>query len=217
VSVSPMALLEQREQRLSVERLSRYRYAVGGDLAAAFALYEWNAKMGSAFWTTLGHVEVLVRNAMHQRLAMWSAQAYGDESRWYLDPGHVFSTKTLKSIEMARANAAKDGRPETPGGVVAELTFGFWRFLLIRAYDQSLWKPCLRHVWPGQSQRRTVHEPFEKLHNLRNRIAHHEPIYRLPLRDLHTAALTLATWTCPHTAAWIRSECEVLATLDARP
>jgi hypothetical protein len=74
------------ERRLSAERLAPYRVARGGDLAAALALYEWNAEMSGAFGTTLGH------------------------------------------IAKARQRATRNGRPETPGRVVAELNLGFWRF-----------------------------------------------------------------------------------------
>ncbi|SDY23732.1 Abi-like protein [Micromonospora pattaloongensis] len=204
------------EQRFSLERLSKYREAVGGDLQDAFVLYEWNAKMAATFWTTLGHVEVLVRNAMHQRLTEWSTETYS-EPRWYLDPGNVFTVKGRETIENARKTAIMKNRRETPGRVVAELTFGFWRFLLISAYDRSLWKPCLRHVWPGQSLRQAVNEPFGELLDLRNRIAHHEPIYNRPLQNLHEKALTLAEWTCPETAEWIRSRCDVLSVLKTRP
>jgi len=40
-----------------------------------------------------------------------------------------------------------------PGKVVAELSFGFWRFLLARRYTASLW-PALRPGFPVPTQRR---------------------------------------------------------------
>ncbi|WP_239147187.1 Abi family protein [Paractinoplanes tereljensis] len=204
------------EERLSPERFSGYRAAVGGDLAAAVELYDWNARMGATFWSTLGHVEVLVRNAMHQRLAAWSGQRYG-EPRWYLDPGNVLTPKTLQAIRAARDNATRNRRPETPGRVIAELSFGFWRFLLISSYDRSLWKPCLSQIWTGQSRRQSVYDVFDRLNDLRNRIAHHEPVYNRPIAALHADALRLAEWTCPATAKWIESRCGVLGVLRTRP
>ncbi|UWZ50092.1 Abi family protein [Dactylosporangium matsuzakiense] len=204
------------ERRLSPDRLAPYRQDVGGDLRKAFELYEWNARMGATFWRTLGHVEVLVRNAMHDQLTTWSLQQHG-ESRWYLDPGGIFTDKTTESIEAAVQKLRAKRRDETTGRVVAELSWGFWRFLLISSYDRSLWLPCLRHAWPAHSLRQTLYDPMDRLNDLRNRIAHHEPIYNRPLRDLHTTALTLAEWTCPATAEWIRAQCEVLDMLKTRP
>ncbi|WP_213007459.1 Abi family protein [Paractinoplanes toevensis] len=92
------------EERLSPERLSGYRAAVGGDRTAAIELYDWNARLSATFWSTLGHVEILVRNAMHQRLATWSGQTYG-EPRWYLDPGNVLTPESRQTIRTARDNA----------------------------------------------------------------------------------------------------------------
>jgi hypothetical protein len=203
------------QQRFSVERLGTYQAAVGGDLDQAVALYEWNATMSGAFWITLGHVEVLVRNAMHRQLTDWSTRTYR-EPRWYLDPGRVLDERRHQQIAKAREQATRDRRQETPGRVVAELTFGFWPFLLTRTYDRSLW-PHLRGAWPGQRLRRDVHGPLADLHELRNRIGHHEPIYNRPLKELHTKALDLACWTCPDTGAWIASRCQVLAVLQTRP
>ena len=212
----PEATAQLLEQRLSPERLGPYRAAVGGNLDRAVALYEWNAKVSGALWITLGHVEVLVRNAMHQQLTQWSARTH-QEPRWYLDPGGVLISKSRETISEARRRATLNGRRlETPGRVVAELSLGFWRYLLISSYDRSLW-PCLRNAWPNKRLRREVHDPLAELHDLRNRIAHHEPIYNRPLRQLHTKALDLAAWTCPDTAAWIASRSEVLTVLSTRP
>lgn len=203
------------QQRFSPERLGPYQAAVRGDLTQAVALYEWNAKMSGTFWITLGHVEVLIRNAMHQQLTAWSTRQHR-EPRWYLDPAGVLDSRRRDEIAEARRRATRDGRKETPGGVVAELTFGFWRYLLTSSYDRSLW-PHLRNAWPGKQLRREVQGPVTDLHELRNRIAHHEPIYYRPLKELHTKALDLASWTCPDTATWITAQCEVLTILDTRP
>ena len=204
------------ERRFSRERLEPYRMAVGGNLYKAIELYEWNAAIGAAFWVTLGHVEVLVRNAMHESLAVWSKSNHADE-RWYLDHGGVLTSRTLTDIGKARERARSRKRLESPGGVVSGLTLGFWRYLLTSPYERSLWMPCLRHVWPDQALRRDVHDPLEKLHELRNRIAHQEPIYNRNLDELHVAALGVARWTCPETASWIEDCCDVRRMLQFRP
>ncbi|MFI0794977.1 hypothetical protein ACH4OY_20150 [Micromonospora rubida] len=203
------------KQRFSPERLGAYQTAVGGDIDQAVTLYEWNATVSGAFWITLGHVEVLIRNALHQRLTDWSSRIY-QEPRWYLDPGRVLDDRRHQQIAKAREQATRDGRQETPGRVVAELTFGFWPFLLTSSYDRSLW-PHLRDAWPSKNLRRDIHRPLAELHDLRNRIGHHEPIYNRPLVDLHTKALDLACWTCPGTGAWIAARCQVLTILQTRP
>ena len=61
--------------------------------------------------------------------------------------------------------------------------------------------------------RRDVHDAVRDLHLLRNRIAHHEPIYNRPLTVLHTLALTTAGWICPTTEQWISTRSRVPALL----
>ena len=101
---------------------------------------------------------------------------------------------------------------------MAELPFGFWRFLLSSRYERTLWLPCLRDAFPGirgRGMRRDVHDAMRDLHLLRNRIAHHEPIHNRPLLELHAVALTTAGWICPTTRRWIAARSRVPALLAA--
>jgi hypothetical protein len=139
------AELATLERRVSVERLGPYRQASGGDLATAVALYEWNAAVSAALGTTLGHLEVLLRNTLHDELTAWSTRQFS-EPRWYLNPTGFLFGEAIDDIAKARARATRDGRLETPGRVVAELNLGFWRFLLSRRYDRGLWHPCLHRA-----------------------------------------------------------------------
>jgi hypothetical protein len=216
VGGNPAVDLSLLEQRLSVERLAPYRNAMGGELGGAIALYEWNTEVAAAFWATLGDVEVLVRNAMHEQLTRWSTLTHR-EPRWYLDPGHVFTPEAQRVIEDARRYATKHGRRESSGRVVAELAIGFWRYLLASRYDRSLWRTCLWRAFPGQGLRRRVHDGLAQLHLLRNRIAHHEPIHNRPLQELHQTALTVASWVCPETGGWIEGRSTIEFLFAERP
>jgi hypothetical protein len=205
------------ERRISVERLAPYRAATAGDLMRAVSLYEKNTELSAAFWIVLCDLEVLVRNAMHEELTHWSIGRYGRPD-WYLDHGEVFNEQTMSDIDAARHHVAANGRPETPGRVVAELPLGFWRFLLSGRYERSLWLPCLRDAFPGidgRGMRRDVHEAMRELHLLRNRIAHHEPIHNRPLGMLHERALTVAEWICPVTRQWMAGRSRVPSLLSA--
>jgi hypothetical protein len=201
------------ERRISAERLAPYRAAVAGDLLGAVSLYEKNTELSAAFWAVLCDLEILVRNAMHDKLTAWSVARYGQPG-WYLGHGDVFNVQTAGDIDMARRHLAANGRPETPGRVVAELPLGFWRFLLSSRYERSLWLPCLRGAFPGiqgRGMRRDVHDAMRELHLLRNRIAHHEPIHNRPLGRLHDLTLTAAGWVCPVTRQWMADRSRVPA------
>ncbi len=201
-------------ERLSRERLGSYGASAG--LAQAITLYEWNSEMACAWWGVIGDVEVILRNAMHEQLSRWSLERFG-EPRWYLDPGDVFSDETRSVIARARRRATAGGGPELPGRVVAELSLGFWRFLLAVRYERTLWRVCLHRALPGAGLRRRAHDAVHGLHGLRNRIAHHEPIHNRPLAALHVDALTIAGWVCPVTAGWIGDRSRVPVLLAGQP
>ncbi|MBO0805086.1 MAG: hypothetical protein J2P25_18675 [Nocardiopsaceae bacterium] len=204
------------ERRISAERLAPYRQAVRGDVARALDLYQWNAQAGAAFWVVLGHLEILLRNAMHDQLTVLSRSRHGSPI-WYLGLSGLFSSEACRAIADARRQATSSGRPETPGRVIAEIPIGFWRYLLASRYERTLWRTCLYRSFPGQGRRRAVHDKLARIHRLRNRIAHHEPIHNRPLESLHDDILLVAGWICPVTRTWIDRQSTVRQVLSQRP
>jgi hypothetical protein len=204
-------------RRLSPERLGPYVIATGRDPAAALDLYVWNSDVSTALAATIGHVEVVLRNAIHQNLSGWSARRFG-EPRWYLDPGRLLQPREAEDIRVARRHARQGGRHvETPGRVVAELNFGFWRFLLSNHYDTTLWRDTLHQAFPGQRRRRPIHEAVDLLRLSRNRLAHHEPMFNRPVADIRITALQLTDWICPVTRDWIERHCRTAQVLGRPP
>lgn len=202
---------------LSPERLGPYLRTCGGDRNVALSLYEWNAEVSAALWSVLAHTEVVLRNALHGELSGWSTQVYAGPT-WYVAGGQHFRPQALDDISTARIRATKTGKPETPGRVVAELSFGFWRYLLGRSYDGTLWRWCLANAFPYHNgSRGPVSKVAGRLHEVRNRIAHHEPIHGRRI-DLDLAdALRLAGWISPVARDWIRSTSRVDDVLAAKP
>ena len=92
-----------------------------------------------------------------------------------------------EQIERA-VREAGPGAP--PGKVIAELMFGFWRYLSTAAHHDALWIPYLHAAFAPGTSRRAVDRPVGQLHQLRNRIAHHEPLLR---RNSATDVLSLTT------------------------
>ncbi len=202
--------------RLSPERLSSYVVAGGGDIASALDLYVWNSALSASLGTTIGHVEVVLRNAIHESLTAWSTRRF-DEPRWYLDPGGLFQSRQIDAIHVAQQRVTRHGRhTETPGRVVAQLPFGFWRVMLAGQYDTTLWRQSLYHAFPGQRRRRVIQDAVEVLRLSRNRLAHHEPMFNRPIADIHVTALELVGWICPISRNWIERHSSVLQVLGRR-
>ncbi|MFT4307481.1 MAG: hypothetical protein QM604_11380 [Microbacterium sp.] len=201
---------------LSPERLAPYLREAGGDLDAAVGLYEWNLAVSGALYEALGILEVVLRNALSTQLAAHHGTLTG---HWYDDPLGVLSGLAHEDIAAARRRVRKLRRPETPGRVVAELSFGFWKFLLAKRYEATLWTGYLRHAFPNlQPQSRAVaYRALDELHTVRNRIAHHEPIHS---RDLTVETLTiyrLLDWIDADVRAWAVSLSRLRPIIAARP
>ena len=211
------AMSPELDEWFSAERMAPYLAACHGDRERAEALYAWNADLSAACWRTLGHVEVLLRNALHGELVTWTAKAYGD-SCWYRVAQAELHPNGRADIARAIRRASRAGRMETGGRVVAELSLGFWRYLLAARYDPTLWRWCLHRAFPhATGARRGVEHQVADLHRLRNRIAHMEPLHRMPLPRLHASALTVAGWICPEARDWIASGDQVPRVLGQRP
>src|SRR5699024_7998637 len=83
---------------------------------------------------------------------------------------------------LERAIREAGGPNALPGKVIAQLTFGFWRYLTSAAHEVTLWRPALHHAFPTGTARPDVDARLGRLHSLRNRVAHHEPLDRKSTR-----------------------------------
>lgn len=145
------------EQALSPERLSTYKAATPNEtMTEALGLYRWNIRVSAAVFELIGVIEVTVRNAMDAALRDLAVQR-GWPHAWYREKS-LFQGKqgqrSLKDIATAIDRATGwGGRPEVHGKVVAELNFGFWRFLLAKHYFTAMWVPATHRAFshhPGQ-------------------------------------------------------------------
>ncbi|NNG34925.1 hypothetical protein [Nakamurella aerolata] len=203
---------------ITTERLSSYFKWAGGDLDRAFELYEWNMEASAAALSVAAMVEVIVRNALDRELTAWAAKRQlGD---WLaavpLDP------RGREDIVKARARAARGGRQVKHGHVVAELSLGFWRFLLASKYLTSLWIPALGRAFPfaagdERTKRRQMESHAQQILYLRNRAAHHEPIHRRDLAADMRRALRLVGAVDATAESWVRSRERLTTVIAERP
>ncbi len=113
-------------------------------------------------------------------------------------------TEPAKATQRAGAGH----RQPTHGRIVAELSFGFWRFLLSRRYLTTLWIPALQNAFPNtdldaNSLQRSIENDDQQLHFLRNRAAHHEPLLRRDLHDDLERARRVMTCISPVARNWL--------------
>ncbi len=205
---------------LSAERLGSYLNATEHNVELAFGLYEWSMRAAAEVMHTTGMVEVVVRNALDQQLTQWAAQRGAGS---WLDTVPL-DQRGLDDISKARGRATRFGRDEeVHGKVVAELSFGFWRFLVARRYLTSLWVPALGSAFSHcedadlSARRDSVDSILRELNFVRNRAAHHEPMIRRDLsRDLHRS-VTICSWVAPTAGAWLQARSGLADIVASRP
>lgn len=187
------------EEVLTRDRLEKYLEAASGDLDHALSLYERNSRIAEAFYTPLQTLEICLRNRIHRNLSL----AYG--SRWFEANSVPLQSDVRRDIDRAKAAILQSRKLITTGRIVAELNFGSWVSLLGPRYDATLWRTSLFSAFreTGRNMRRDrVHRRLNALRRLRNRIAHHEPIFHRDLETDHAEVIETIRWMSADTADW---------------
>lgn len=168
------------ENILSSARLRRYLNACGGNTKQAMTLYRLNLRLSQELLTIICCFEVALRNNINNHFlntgANWLRDAANNE--------RIFDNRncrlTANNINMA---IDKLNHNYSHNKLVAELGFGFWRYMFAanqyKATGQTLLRifPAKPISTPGLQYNHTyVFNQLAEINELRNRIAHHEPI-----------------------------------------
>jgi hypothetical protein len=195
--------------------MASYEVAAGGDRELAVRLYEWNAEISAAFMGVMHHVEVILRNRVHDVLT----DAYPDDpDPWFKQDGIFRGERGPQLITDAEERIRKDKLEVTPGRVIASVPFGFWNGLFGRAYT-DLWAKTLHRCFVphGPGKRERIIELTESVKLFRNRLAHQERVIHRNLRDRHDDLVKLVMWIDPEARDWVLGCSNVLVLLGARP
>lgn len=205
---------------LSDQRLTKYSATSNGDSQKAIDLYYWNSQLSECLYIPLQAWEIALRN----RLNLFFCWKYG--TNW---PFTEKGTRQLKrnekqklddAIERQRIN--RGAAAVSVGSVLADLSPGFWVALLSKRY-------AIPFVWAKNGNLRRIfpHEPAiaqedasdicNKLLDLRNRIAHHEPIFHLPLDARRGEIDRLLVAMCPASHGFANVACRFSTVWAAKP
>lgn len=175
---------------LSVPRLATYMTAcnpVQGEDAtvAALRLYRWNIEISAALMVPIHLCEVAIRNAVSDALT----KVYGPQWPW--SPGFAQALPNPHRGYSPRRDLATVAQAQpTTGKVIPELKFVFWEKMFTTRHDGRLWNQYLNSVLPNLDRSKTVAQlrdgirtDLGEIRILRNRIAHHEPIFTRQLAN----------------------------------
>jgi hypothetical protein len=91
-------------------------------------------------------------------------------------------------------------------------------------HDGRLWSQYLRREYLNvpanvsvSSAREKIHNTADKVRDLRNRIAHHEPIFSRDLAAEYMEIAEIIGYRCLHTATWMKRSQNVTWLLELMP
>lgn len=169
------------EKAMSPDRMRRYVGAMSGDTRKAMTLYRLNLQATQELFSIISCFEIALRNAIDihylaRNGADWLQKAV-------LPTGMFYTRKCANTVKLVTDVSIKLASFYTHPKLVAEMNFGFWRYLFadaqFRAGGQSLLAifPAKPRSTPTTNYNHDyVFAALERLNNLRNRIAHHEPV-----------------------------------------
>jgi hypothetical protein len=216
---------------LSAPRLAPYLSAASGNVKDALRLYQWNVEISGALYECLHQFEVVLRNAIDEQLCTWNgAQTHQPSGTphardWLMDPSHLLQRLTgddiPKALRRARAALRAEGRAPGHADVLAQLSFGTWRFLLPDRDPgrRLLWTQALRVAFPHLTGGpRTLVDNVDHIYRLRNRVAHLEPLLNSAMvADRFTRMRSVMSAIDPVAEQWVVSRQRVTPILRAKP
>lgn len=165
-------------------RMNRYLLACGGNTRKAMTLYRKNLQLTQELFTVISCFEVALRNAIDTTI---SASLGKDWLRNAAAIDGVFDTPRCRLTRDNINDSISKLHTYTHYKLVAELGFGFWRFMFAQNQFNATGRILLR-VFPSKSTSTPVMQynniyffkQLAQLNDIRNRMAHHEPICFLP-------------------------------------
>jgi hypothetical protein len=172
------------ESIMTSVRMNRYLLASGGNTRKAMTLYRKNLQLTQELFTIISCFEVALRNAINtQAVAVLGNDWLGDAAA----PGGIFDNNRCRLTRDNINDAIGKLHVYSHHKLVAELGFGFWRYMFAQNQFNATGRIMLR-VFPSkptstpaiQYNNTYIFNQLAKLNHTRNRMAHHEPICFLP-------------------------------------
>jgi hypothetical protein len=203
---------------ISPPRFTRYLTECSGDRVAALRLYHWNAQVSAAFLYPLHVLELGLRNAVANAVA----SHYGEGWPWTTSFTTSLPNPTRPNFSPRHELQMVRNRNATSGKVIADMKFAFWVSMLTSRHDGRLWSNYFFREFPNcpgsyGNGRRRVYEVADSVRELRNRIAHHEPIFARDLIADFAAIVEVVEYRCRETAGWMARSQTVSNLLTLRP
>jgi hypothetical protein len=203
---------------LSEARFARYLRACNDIELDAIALYHWNCTLIQSLYFPMHMWEIALRNKLN-RFLCWK---YND--KWPYDRARA--VRNLTGNDRTRLAKAIDrqersrGTPVSTDAIVADLSAGFWVSQLTQSYTVPYsWKHNITRIFPLDKgiDRDSASSSCDIFLDVRNRMAHHEPIYHLPLGKIRDDLDRVISGMCEASSAYAKRACTFWPAWDGGP
>ena len=172
------------EDVFSEKRMQKYVQSCGGDTRRAMTLYRYNLKLSQEMFTLISCFEVALRNRIDRQMtAHWGSDWLRD---LVMPGGNFYSQHSVEKTKKIITNAYKELQSSgnySHSKLLSELEFGVWKFMFNNV-QYRLGGRCLLHIFPNKPRSTRTNRidnsriflELDYINNIRNRIAHHEPI-----------------------------------------
>ncbi|MGR5234291.1 Abi family protein [Vibrio rotiferianus] len=174
----------------------------------SLGLYVWNKQLSGLFYPVLQVLEISLRNAIYNAYIedreqdvetnypeeQWEAEKAKIDPLWFKNIYSLANNSiAYRQLQNAENDLHKEGKEITPDNLIAKLTFGFWVHMTDKKHRDgyvptpiiALWPKLNRKVFPhavdfnGHALSiNNISSCLFSVNKLRNRIAHHEPIWK---------------------------------------
>lgn len=168
------------ENIMSNARMARYLAASGSNSRKAMTLYRKNLSLCQELFTVISCFEISLRNKIDSHYI----SIYGHNwIRNSVSRGGIFDSVQTRKTKRLIEGCLNRLHVYSHHKLVAEMDFGFWRYLFAQPQFYAAGQSLLA-IFPAkptstqsiQYNQRYVFTHLGLINDLRNRIAHHEPI-----------------------------------------
>lgn len=160
-----------------VENLILWRIESNENKRTALKLYRANIVLSEKLYAIIGMLEVILRNSIDRHFVSIKGNYWLEDA---VRPGGYLdvSAGCEDSFHVAQESIQKLGLAYTHEGLISRLTFGFWTYQFAKKQFAAAGSTLLE-IFPNRPlgvNQKTVFQDLVKINEIRNRIAHYEPI-----------------------------------------
>ena len=167
----------QLHTAISQPRFSRYYAACHGNTKWALKLYRANILLSQKMHALIGVFEIILRNSIDRHFIACKGSCWLEDA---VQPGGYFdvSAGCEDSFHVVQEALQKLGIEYTHDGLITKLSFGFWTYQFAKKQYAAAGNSLLE-IFPNRplgTKQKDIFQNLVRVNDIRNRIAHYEPI-----------------------------------------